>query len=86
VIWRLSKPDSRRAAAVHEAGHAVVAWAVGLKVQQLCIGEDGKGASCIECSAHLPVLDQIAIAAAGMEAVELLNAPTWELVPGIIAE
>jgi hypothetical protein len=75
----LSEIELRRGAAVHEAGHAVVAWTLGLKVPQLRIGEDGKGASCIECSAHLPILDQIAVAAAGMEAVELLRAPTWEL-------
>ncbi len=66
----------RRGAAVHEAGHAIVAWALGLKVRRLCIGEDCNGASCIECSAHLPILDRIAVAEAGMAAVELLSAPT----------
>src|SRR5665647_3464402 len=74
-----SEIELRRGAAVHEAGHAIVAWTLGLKVPQLRIGEDGKGASCIEYSAHLPILDPIAIAAAGMEAVELLHAPTWDL-------
>jgi hypothetical protein len=74
-----SEIELRRGAAVHEAGHAIVAWTLGLKVPQLRIGEDGKGASCIEYSTHLPILDQIAIAAAGMEAGKLLRAPTWEL-------
>jgi hypothetical protein len=55
----LSEIELRRAAAVHEAGHAVVAWTLGLKVPQLRIGEDGKGASCIECGAHLPILNRI---------------------------
>jgi len=74
-----SEIELRCGAAVHEAGHAIVAWTLGLQVPQLGIGEDGKGASCIEYSAHLPILDQIAIAAAGLEASELLRAPTWEL-------
>jgi hypothetical protein len=63
----------RREAAVHEAGHAIVAWTLGLKVRQLRIGDDGSGASCIECSAHIPILHQIAVAEAGMAAVELLR-------------
>jgi hypothetical protein len=66
----------RRGAAVHEAGHAIVAWALGLKVRQLRIGDDGSGASCIECSAHLAILHQIAVAEAGMAAGALLSAPT----------
>jgi ATP-dependent Zn protease len=66
----------RYGAAVHEAGHAIVAWAVDLKVCRLrIIGDDGQGASCIECSDHLPILHRIAVAEAGMAAVELLSAP-----------
>lgn len=65
----------RRGAAIHEAGHAVVAWTLRLKVRQLRIGDDGSGASCIECSVHLPILEQIAVAEAGMAAVELLQGP-----------
>jgi Peptidase M50B-like len=67
------------ASAVHEAGHAIVAWALRLKVQELRIGEHGKGASVIEHDAHLPIVQRIAVAAAGMEAVDLLNALVWEL-------
>jgi hypothetical protein len=72
----LSEIESlRRGAAVHEAGHAIVAWTLGLKVSRLRIGDDGTGASCIECSAHLPILHQIAVAEAGMAAVELAGPP-----------
>jgi ATP-dependent Zn protease len=69
----------KMAAAVHEAGHAIVAWALGLKVQELRIGAHGKGASIIEHDAHLPIVQRIAVAAAGMEAIDLLNAQVWEL-------
>jgi ATP-dependent Zn protease len=74
---KLSEIESlRRGASVHEAGHAIVAWALGLEVLELRIDEDGNGASCIECDAHLTIVDQIAVAEAGMAAVELLSAPT----------
>ena len=43
------------AAAVHEAGHAIVAWVLGLKVEELRIGENGKGASLIEHDTHLQI-------------------------------
>jgi hypothetical protein len=33
--------ESRRGAAFHEAGHAVVAWALKLPVRRLVIGIDG---------------------------------------------
>jgi hypothetical protein len=66
----------RRGAAVHEAGHVIVARVLGLEVHQVCIGEDGNGESCIECSRHLPIPDRIAVAEAGMAAVQLLSAPT----------
>jgi hypothetical protein len=65
----------RHGAAVHEAGHAIVTRALGLEVRQLRIGDDDSGASCIQSSAHLPILHQIAIAEAGMVAVELLLGP-----------
>ncbi|MFY9894823.1 MAG: hypothetical protein WAK63_11920, partial [Xanthobacteraceae bacterium] len=63
----------RRSAAIHEAGHAVVAWALDeLEVQELRIGSDGKGSSVIQCAAHLPMIERVAIAAAGTQAGELL--------------
>ncbi len=71
-------PDSlRRAAAIHEAGHAVVAWALGLKVQALRIGNGGKGESSIEDAGRLPLPERIAVAAAGMEATDLLHLLVW---------
>ena len=72
----LNESESLRyGAAVHEAGHVIVAWVLGLKVEQMRIAEDGSGAASIDCSAHLPILDRIAVAEAGMAAVELLSAP-----------
>jgi hypothetical protein len=66
-----------RGTAAHEAGHAIVAWMIGLEVETLGVtDEDGSGRSRIECAAHLPTIQRIAVAAAGMEAVELLQAPT----------
>jgi hypothetical protein len=67
----------RYATAIHEAGHAVVAWALGLKVRSLSVGEAGKGKSCIEDPGHLPLTDRIAVAAAGMAATDLLHLPGW---------
>lgn len=61
--------------AVHEAGHAIVAWALGLSVGGLELFDaDGAGRSWIEDNTHLEVVDQIAVCAAGIEAVELLDA------------
>ena|ERR1700730_2003031 len=70
-------PDDRFrwSTAVHEAGHAIVAWGLGLSVGGLELFEaDGAGRSWIEDHAHLEVVDQIAVCAAGMEAVALLDA------------
>jgi hypothetical protein len=69
--------SSRHTTAVHEAGHAVVAWALGLRVRALSIGEAGSGKSCIEDPGHLPLSDRIAVAAAGMAATDLLHLPAW---------
>lgn len=68
--------DMGWAAAVHEAGHAVVAWALGLRVQAMSVADSGDGRSKIECTARHPLLHQIAVAEAGMVAAELLAAPT----------
>jgi membrane-associated protease RseP (regulator of RpoE activity) len=61
----------RRSAAIHEAGHAVVAWALGLTVQELRIGDGGKGSSLIQRPDHLSIVERVAIAFAGMEATEI---------------
>jgi hypothetical protein len=66
-------------AAVHEAGHTIVAWVLGFPVVSLDIGDaDGAGRSQIENTEQSGVVDQIAICAAGMEAVELLDAGTHD--------
>lgn len=65
----------RWATAVHEAGHAVVAWGLGLSVGDLdLLDADGAGRSWIEDDAHLGTIDRIAVCAAGMEAVAVLDA------------
>jgi hypothetical protein len=69
-------------AAVHEAGHVVVAWALGLKTRRMAVGIDGDdaaGAAEIEESTHLPLADQIAICSAGADAQSMLDAPTHEV-------
>jgi hypothetical protein len=63
---------------VHEAGHAIVAWALGLKVGELRIDDQGKGLSVIQRHDHLPIVERIAVADAGMQAVEMLKARVWE--------
>jgi ATP-dependent Zn protease len=68
-------------AAYHEAGHAVVAWALGLKVGQLAIaigGDDAKGSADIEHDHASPMIDRIALCVAGIDAQELFEAPTHE--------
>ena len=65
----------RWATAVHEAGHAVVAWALDLSVGDLDLFDaDGAGRSWSEDNAHLGTVDRIAVCAAGMEAVAALDA------------
>src|SRR5262245_16797692 len=63
-------------AAVHEVGHAIVAGAIGLPIASLARSCDGSGRSSIGCAAHLPIMEQLAVCTAGMEAVELLKAHT----------
>ena len=68
-------------AAYHEAGHAVVAWALGLKVGRLAIaigGDDAKGSTDIEYGHDSPMIDRIALCVAGVDAQELFEAPTHE--------
>ena len=72
----------RYGAAVHEAGHVVAAWALGLKTRRMAVGiagDDAAGAAEIEESTHLPLVDQIAICSAGADAQRMLDAPTHEI-------
>jgi ATP-dependent Zn protease len=68
--------------AVHEAGHVVVAWALGLKTRKMVVGingDDSAGAAEIERSLHLPLIDRIAICSAGVDAQQMLKAPIHDL-------
>jgi hypothetical protein len=68
----------RYSAAVHEAGHAVVAWALKVKTRWMAIGikgDDTAGEARIDDNRHLPLVDRIAICSAGIDAQEMLAAP-----------
>ncbi|MET4086675.1 hypothetical protein [Bradyrhizobium sp. S3.5.5] len=65
-----------RAVAYHEAGHAVVALAFGLRVARVEIfPEDYSGGADAEDAEHLSLEDQIAICVAGMVAEDMFDAP-----------
>jgi hypothetical protein len=69
--------EDRRAAAYHEAGHIVVAWALGVVVGAAAIGingDDAKGTSEIGSAERLPLVDKIALCAAGLESQSVFNA------------
>ena len=74
--------QDRYGAAVHEAGHVVVAWVLGLKTRKMAVGisgDDAAGAAEIEENTLLPLVDQIAICSAGADAQRMLDAPTHEI-------
>ncbi|MGC2084908.1 MAG: hypothetical protein WA702_16305 [Bradyrhizobium sp.] len=69
----------QRGAAFHEAGHAIVASALGLAIGHIEIaigGDDAKGAAESEDSSALGLVDRLAVCAAGLEAQRLFAAPT----------
>ena len=70
--------ENLRDAAYHEAGHVVVARFFGLTVGEVEIGEDGSGRANISSAEYLPLVDQIAVCVAGIEAQELFNCPVYE--------
>src|SRR5262249_16504520 len=70
--------DNLRDAAYHEAGHVVVAHFLGLTIGKIEIEEDGSGRADISSAEHLPLVDQIALCVAGIEAQELFNCPMHE--------
>jgi ATP-dependent Zn protease len=73
--------QDRYSAAVHEAGHVVVAWALGLKTTKVAVGINGNdtaGASDIDDISHLLLVDQIAICSAGAEAQRMLDVQIHE--------
>lgn len=70
--------ENLRDAAYHEAGHVVVAQFLGLTIGEVEIEEDGSGRTNLGSAEHLPLVDQIAICAAGIEAQELFNCPVHQ--------
>jgi hypothetical protein len=69
-------------AAYHEAGHAVVAWALGLRVHRMVIGIAGDstaGEADIEEKGSISLVDRIAICSAGGDAQELFDVPTNDI-------
>ena len=60
--------EDRRGAAYHEAGHIVLAWAFGLRVSAAAIGiggDDSTGETEFDRDKSLPLVDKIAVCAAG---------------------
>jgi hypothetical protein len=81
--------EDRRGAAYHEAGHIVVAWALGVEVGQAAIGingDDAKGMSEIGSAESLPLVDKIALCAAGLESQSVFNAPPTHPYAGTMDE
>jgi hypothetical protein len=70
---REQRKASRRAVAVHEAGHAVAAWALGVRVVRLWIDDNGCGGADTAGESQLSLVDQIAICRAGQEATIILR-------------
>jgi ATP-dependent Zn protease len=66
------------ATAYHEAGHAVVAWALGLYVGTIEVREDAGGGADIGPADHLSLVDQIAICSAGYAAERLFGVENHE--------
>jgi ATP-dependent Zn protease len=76
------KNPDRYGAAIHEAGHAVVAWALGLKVRRMAVGingDDSAGSAEIEVNPCLPLVDRIAVCSAGIDAQSIFDAPTNDI-------
>jgi len=70
----------RLGAAYHEAGHAVVAWSLGLPVGAIAISDDDPtaGTTDVGTTEHLPTTDRLAVCLAGIEAQHLFRFPTNE--------
>lgn len=72
----MTDDDGLRSVAIHEAGHAVVALALGLKVARVeIVHDDHSGGTDVENADDLPLVDRIAICVAGMNAAEMFDAP-----------
>jgi hypothetical protein len=69
-----------RVTACHEAGHAVVAWALGLVVGTICVrADDAGGGADIGSAEHLCLTKQIAARIAGAAAEDLFDCHSHDL-------
>lgn len=68
-----TKQQFSRPAAVHQAGHAIVAWSLGLPLGAMCI--DAGGETQIDSADHLTLTEQIAIRCAGGMAQAMFECP-----------
>ena len=74
--------EQLRSTAYHEAGHAIVGWALKLQIHRLRIGiqgDAGKGAADMERNEALSLVDRIAICYGGIAAQAMLQLETHEL-------
>ena len=68
-----------RSTAVHEAGHAVVAWSFGLPVGAIWVtADDASGGTEISSPAHLTITEQIAVWWGGTVAQDVFECPGHE--------
>jgi ATP-dependent Zn protease len=76
--------DQLRGLAFHEAGHAVVAWSLNLRVHDIHIRDIGVGDSetKTDLADHLSLTDQLAICLAGEKAGKLFECPLPSWVSG----
>ncbi len=69
-----------RATAFHEAGHAVVAWSLGLPVGAVRVkDDDASGGTEIGKADHLSLTEQIAVRSAGYAAERVFECSAHEL-------
>lgn len=69
-----------RATAIHEAGHAVVAWSLGLPVGAIRVSDDdASGGTEIGLADHLSLIEQIAVLSAGHAAERVFECPAHGL-------
>ncbi len=71
-----------RGVAYHEAGHAVVAWALGVPVGTVHVREsDASGGTDIGATDHLTRIERIALCYAGYAAEKVFGYPAHEQAP-----
>ena len=70
--------------AYHEAGHAVVAWALGLPIGNIYVRKmgEGDGGAPIACVYTLSFVDRLAVCLAGIQAAFVFNAQQPEGMGG----